>query len=488
MSMYRVMGVLSLVFLSIAVFCVLVFRVDSSVLVFLIVSLVVLFQISMMLEVKDRYGGISWRVFILNPIFYINLILIIYFFFPLVFYLLSPNSFFEWVSLDGIAVPIGVFAMAVVLLNLLMKYVDDRYVRRNVGELPESRLLGKLKEYVPMLILLYMVSWLVKMFFASSGLYNLGLYYGDVNSVRSAYPLLLPIFRLFSQEIYFPVFFLLWMVYLLNKDKSNAYIGGMLTLLLAVDVLYFLPVGTKQGILEPILASVLAISILIRRVPWKIMGVVCLLVLLGLPLYNIYRSAQGSLDVQTFKSIVKNYQIGHHLGSQNYLYTSLEIVSKRLEGFGSYLYFTQNIGDRFLRGQSYSGVISMLIPEHLIAVPEKLQDKTIHDYFREGGIIKEGEQIPAGAPGLWGEFYLNFGYVGLLIGLPIIGLLAMFLFKVAFSSLSFTGLLVYLYVVFYFFTLAHSGLASLLPPIIKVGAVAFTLNMLFNTFKPKRWA
>jgi hypothetical protein len=199
-------------------------------------------------------------------------------------------------------------------------------------------------------------------------------------------------------------------------------------------------------------------------------------VFLAMPIYGAYRSAGGTM-VGTAETL-ETAQGKTFVEEKRYLSLSIDALFGRAEAFASYLYFTQKVEDDFLHGASYVCILSGLLPDYLLPLPDYLKNKPLYEHLRDKGILAPGERLFAGATATWGEFYVNFGYAGLIIGIPLLGLFCLFMFRKVLHGQHGYLLLMYLYVPLYFTFLCHSGVQTLITGLIRIAVVLFIVNFI----------
>jgi hypothetical protein len=441
----------------------------------LLIFFTIIFQSAVMLRIKQYLDKGAINLFFLHPAFYINLPIILFFFIPLIFYKLNKSVWF-WTDVENISKPLIIFCIAVIILNLLFLSF-----KRFPHSVDLNKILDAIKRWLPILIIFYSISWFTRILFLFSGLYMPG----NPEMFRefsSQHPFFMPVFMLFNMQLYFPVVVMLWLlthtVFASNK-RFNLY----MKILLFADVIYFLPTGGKQGLLQPIFAYIFSKLILKKRIALKKIIVFIVLFSLFLPAYNAYRVTGGNISLILEAIMMHNEAIyGEQKG---YYFTAIEAVFRRVEAFASYIYFTQmDTGGAHLKGATYIEIISRLLPEFFLPLPQKLKEKPLTDRLIESGLIGEGEYMPAGSLAPWGEMYINFGYWGVVFGLPLLGILSLYFLRTALSPFKFNWLFVYLFVPYVFLVLTQSGIANLITPLINITIVLLIANLIFKS--PRR--
>jgi hypothetical protein len=198
-------------------------------------------------------------------------------------------------------------------------------------------------------------------------------------------------------------------------------------LLVAVDAAWYIPSGDRSS-----LAALATIVLVVRyyafrqKLPWKTMIVTsALLVFIVFPFGIEYRGNNTTYQNQTrsalstaFHTLAQRYKRGPgpilHSGFKSAFErfsdaTSLALISE------------QGRNQMDLRtGETFVWAFEGFLPRAL--VPGKADPGLIGNRFgRAYGVVYSENEITSIAPTQVGEFYLNFGFLGFVMGMPIIG-------------------------------------------------------------------
>jgi len=442
-----------------------------------IILFTICFQLLVISQIKRKYTSPKMQLYFIHPAFYINVAVIVFFFSPFLFYRFQSDFIFWWLLMDNNLKALTYFCLSIIILNILFLLLDKQSPRLSKKIEEFDNIIDTIKEKLPILFVLYGLAWFTRILTILLGEYSLIFSSADsALAIRTQYPLLYPAFMFFNFAIYFPVLFALCVLYFTAFKTNKNYKLFMICILLA-DILYFLPIGAKSLVLLPILAYGLAGLIFKQRVARQLI-IVIIIVFFTLPIYNSYRTLGGTM-VGTTEALemAKAKSFDEEKG---YLSLSFDSLFRRADAFTSYFYFTQKVEDNFTYGATYASILSGLLPDFLIPLPDYLKDKSLVEHVRDQGIIGPGERMWAGAPSPWGEFYLNFGYAGVVIGVPLLGLFCLFMFRLVLHGHHGYLLLIYLYIPFAFVFITQAGLAALISPLIKMAVVLFIVNVVMK--------
>ena len=432
-------------------------------------------QLLVIFQIKRKYTSPKMKLYFIHPAFYINVAVMLFFFPPFLFYRFQSGIVFWWLIMENNLKALAYFCLSIIILNILFLFLDKQSPRLSKKIEEFDNIIDMIKEKLPILFIFYGLAWVTRMTTVFVGTYRIVLAGQEERlMVRMQYPLLYPAFMLFNSVIYFPVMFVLWVLYFTAFKTNKMYKLSMICMLLA-DILYFLPVGGKMNLLQPILAYGLA-GLIFRQKVLKKLIIVLIVVFLTLPIYNVYRTSGGTL-VGTIEGL-ETAKVKSFDEEKGYLSLSLDSLFRRADAFTTYFWFTQNVEDNFLHGATYVSIISGLLPDYLIPLPDYLKNKSLAQHARDQGIIGPDERLWVGAPATWGEYYVNFGYAGVVIGVPLLGLLCLFMFRKVLHGHHGYLLLTYLYIPFEFLFLAHSGIAVLVSPLIRIAVVLFIVHVI----------
>lgn len=215
---------------------------------------------------------------------------------------------------------------------------------------------------------------------------------------------------------------------LLVKYRSRP--AWMLMMVLIVPTMLFgFLTGSKRAFLSPVMATALGYFVATRRVQarWIVFGLVALVLLY--PLASFYRSfvllghSIGLADVITNPGRILTL-MSAFLGNvdwQEYLETGVSASSSRLDALGILTVIIRDTPDRvpFQGGWTIGYVFISFIPRLIwpgkppIGIGQWVTD----NYVSEGGLIASQTGCT------WiGEFYMNFGMMGVVVGMLVIGM------------------------------------------------------------------
>lgn len=446
----------------------------------------IFFQLIVIFKIKENYTFQKLNIYLIHPAFFINLVVIIYFFLPLIFYLFNKDIY-RWISFENISIPLTFFCISIVILNILFMFID-KGTKSNLNETYEfDRIINSFKQGVLILVAFYVMAWITRILMISAGTYSLlfadaGLVYR--NSENN--PLLYGVYIFFNAEIYFSILFILWILYFTAFSTNKKY-KIFVRLITIIDIIYFIPIGSKMSVLQPILAYLLAGFILKKRVLKKLV-IIGLIFVFSLPLYNTYRVLKG-----TFKGSIEEMKMIQEVtyGEQKgYLFSVTETLFKRADAFGPFFYLTEVMENNFLMGITYRSIISRLLPDFLFPLPKNLRDTSMIEYLQDYGIMHNIERYEYGgdeqllaAQALWGEFYLNFGYPGLVLGLPILGIFFFLMFRYILKCIKLNNFIIYLFIPVAFVFFVHGGLALFFAPLIKIAIVLLIISFVTKSLE-----
>jgi len=440
-----------------------------------IVLFTVCFQLLVISQIKRKYTSPKMQLYFIHPAFYINVAVIVFFFSPFLFYRFQSDFIFWWLLMDNNLKALTYFCLSIIILNILFLLLDKQSPRLTEKIEEFDNIIDMIKERLPILFVFYGLAWVTRIFTILVGTYSFLLSSAESTlAVRMQYPLLYPAYMLFNYALYFPVLFALCVLYF-TAFKTNRNYKLLMICILLVDILYFLPTGVKSMVLLPILAYGLAGLIFKQRVLKKLI-IALIVVFLTMPIYAAYRTAGGTLvgTTETLET-AKEKSFDEEKG---YLSLSMDTFFRRADAFSTYFYFTQKVEGNFLHGLTYVGILQGLLPDYLLPLPDYLKNKSLGDHLREQGILSPNERLWAGATATWGEFYLNFGYPGVVIGVPLLGLFCLFMFRIVLHGHHGYLLLIYLYIPFAFAFLAHGEMGTLISPLIRIAVVLFIINFI----------
>ena len=441
------------------------------------------FQLLVISRIKKQYTSPELRLYFIHPAFYINMAVISFFFLPCLFYMFNSTIGFWWVSLENNLIPIAYFCLSIIILNILFVFIDKKTTSLSGKTEAFDQIIDVFRQRLPILIVFYVLAWVTRILTILAGTYSIVLAESELHlMVKMQYPLLYPAYMFFNSIIYFPVVFVLWILYF-TAFKTNKNYKLFMILMLIADVLYFLPAGGKLNLLQPILAYGLA-GLMFRQKVLKKLIIVGIVLILSLPVYNTYRIAGGTLD-NTAEGL-ETAELKSFGENRGYLLLCVNSLFRRAEAFASYFYFTQKVEDNFLYGATYASITSGLLPDYLLPLPDYLKNKSLTEHVRDQGIIGPDERLRAGASAPWGEFYLNFGYAGVVIGVPLLGMFCLLMFRNVLKGRKFYNFLIYSYLPFGFLFLAHAQIAVLISPLIEMAVVLFIVHFITKLCLKKR--
>ncbi len=445
-----------------------------------IIGLTMSIQVMVMAEVYRRYRWERVNAYLLHPALLINVSLIATFFIPLVFYLLNPGVFFFWINFNRISLQLIFFCLAVSILNIIF-YLVTAYAR--ITEEQRAlfvRIPQMLRRWLPFLFISYGLTWATRFLLATCGTSRILFADSAVllqNKMR--YPLLYPVYNFFNCEIYFPVLFALWLLYFTVLSSKKWYKTTVIVLTL-VEIIYNIFSGSKMLMLQPLLAYFLAGLLLKKKVVVQLIALIVAFSVF-LPFYNMYRNLGGS--TRNIYAEFKRNQLLTYGEPRHFLFVVADSLCKRGSAFGSYFYFGQRFLGRTLNGATYTALIAKLVPDFLVPLPDAFKDKDINAYLFECGAIQQGDMIISEGPNFWSEAYLNFGRMGLFIGLSAFGLLSCLLFLFFLSASGILLFFVYAYFVMALLFLPYAGLALTVVPMVRITVCVLLVYLALGLYR-----
>ncbi|MFQ5861517.1 MAG: O-antigen polymerase [Candidatus Brocadiales bacterium] len=470
-----------LLLLSLVVVSLNVFHPDSISFRLGLMLLTFFFQLFTMLRIKRLYTFKQLNPYLIHPAFYINLSVILYCFLPLTFYLFFEELWYtSLITKDprNISLPLAIFCASVIILNVLFITID-RGMRSYLRKTEEFyQIINVLRRGLPILVVCYALSWLMRIL----SIVLTGHYYGylpewEMEGIRRSYPLLVPSYDLFIFVLYFPVMFTLWIL-CHTAFKSNKKYKLVLTIFTILDIMFYLPVGTKQCVLQTVLA-VLFSGLMVKQKISKKAIVFLIVFFLLYPMYGQYRThgVAASLDE------AKMTQARRFSEERSYPLMVVEAMAHRGFALDDYFYLSQIIQEDFLHGYTYTSVIGGLLPSYLLPLPEYLQDKSVWEMYEKMG-LPQAHTLPAGT--MWGELYINFGYPGVLVGVPLIGMFCLFMFRILLRRWKFNRFMICCCFLPWFLLLIHGSLSGLITILIRVTVFLFILNSIITIVGRRR--
>jgi hypothetical protein len=438
----------------------------------LVAVLAGLVQICVLVAAARREAARPPVLMFLRPVFYINLSVLVYFYAPLLFFAFN-RDLMPWIVWDRVLTPLIVFSLSVLLMNLLL-IGASRAERLKLSQVALVDIERRLATAIPVAAWIYAMSWITRLAVALvvPEVFEPWTRAEGLSQVWQRMPLLMPLFMTANMEMYFSAALVLCLGAETVRRFDRRY-SAFLRAGLAADVLYSAWFGTKQGILQPVLAYLVARWVARGRLNKKMIVLLVAVGIILMPAYGLYRSVGFHLGEI-------RYQLEAEAERRQFSYLWLGIweSANRAEAFSTYFYAASGQVTGFLRGSSYLDIVTRLLPTHLLALPEVLIDKSLHERAAEAGLISYGELLPGAVPALWGELYLNFGYAGVVAGMPLLGMLCWLFWRRVLTSGSSSWFFAYAYVPLVFLVLPHGGAAMLVGGLLKMAVLLPLLGVI----------
>lgn len=219
------------------------------------------------------------------------------------------------------------------------------------------------------------------------------------------------IFMTFNKMIYFLIYVVGYFAFRSDNKKYLYILYGIVLL----EVLFNLPSGSKQRVIEPII-SYLLIRSFYKEVPQKFIIILFIsYIFIITPFVTLYRSS--GLGFESFYSYYlsdstelssdKKETVSNQVISRiNYIIVVVRIMNKHQYENYSFLY-----------GETYTRGLKMLIPR--IIWPEKPVDNSGNDFGHEYGFLNENDYQTFVGKYWIGESFMNFSYFGVLIAFMV---------------------------------------------------------------------
>jgi hypothetical protein len=236
----------------------------------------------------------------------------------------------------------------------------------------------------------------------------------------------------FPQELLFVGMAMLAIVVCSTMTRSRAEV--VLGVVALVSIAAFLPTGRRFYLFQVLASLGIPWHYYIRRVSLKpvlFLGVIAILVLN--PVGQLWRTgyhaleAKGPADIPEVATFVGE-QLGSMTGADYLDYTFGEHFERVNEAatVAALRATVPSIID-YKYGQTYLPMVTWLIPR--LIWPDKPTFQYFNEIGRESGLIKYDNYETAVVYTSLGELYLNFGDVGVLLGMLAIGMLVRWLYQ-----------------------------------------------------------
>lgn len=223
--------------------------------------------------------------------------------------------------------------------------------------------------------------------------------------------------------------------------------AGKVRWLAIIVTLLILAVGlisnSKQKILLPFLTFGLAYYFTKKVVPIKlIIVVVTVFIFFAYPLvtgfrYSIYFAATGSQVQEIVRNFIEYFISGDWVGIQERtdvygIGTPLEQIGRGIFGYLAHIFRTTGVTIDYLYGKTFVDGLLSFTPRFLY--PEK-PDLNIGNWTGQMyGVVSNSDSVTSVSPTTMGEFYMNFGLLGLFVGMCLVGVVAFVVDSVVFKS------------------------------------------------------
>jgi hypothetical protein len=236
----------------------------------------------------------------------------------------------------------------------------------------------------------------------------------------------------FPQELLFVGMSMLAIVVCSTMTRRRAAV--VLGVVALVAIAAFLPTGRRFYVFQVLAALGIPWHYYVRRISLKpilILGVIAILVLN--PVGQLWRTgyrtleAKGPTDIPAVASFVGD-QLGSMTAAEYFDYTFGERFERVNEAatVAALRATVPSIID-YKYGQTYLPILTWLIPR--LIWPDKPTFQYFNEIGRASGLIKYDNYDTAVVYTSLGELYLNFGDVGVLIGMLAIGMLVRWLYQ-----------------------------------------------------------
>lgn len=350
-----------------------------------------------------KFGLLGWKAGI--PIFYLYYFIVL----PVLLEGLPNNT---WLVSDE-EINNGYMVASVGLLGFAGSVVLGA-----TRKLPDTRILDWLRFADDRVILcLFAIGVIANLFQLTFGFYVGDVRDNDESAVLAAGPL--------SSLAPFAHFTMLakWSNYFAGKQKKDLVMA--ITMLVIVEVLT-LPSTAKAAMLSPVLmVGVMQLSITKKPPIKSILFTVLAYFMLIYPIVSAYR-ASGLVDrARSGYEMMADYL--DFIATGSWLELQSDVNARKNLDRGLLLYLSLIVEDSgkkvpYLYGESYMDAASIMVPRLLL--PTKTSMNLGNVYAHRYGVLGEYDTRTNISPTYLGEQYMNFGLLGVLVGMVVMGQLA----------------------------------------------------------------
>jgi hypothetical protein len=219
---------------------------------------------------------------------------------------------------------------------------------------------------------------------------------------------------------FFAWFFLWYMIWAgkLGRTRRNL----LLNLYLPASLLVlYMSVGGKEWAIVMLALPAVAYWYVRRVMPWKSILIVVLIgIFVIFPLYNTFRNQSDRFDM--VRRLNKTVDVASTWSTQGFLDNSIHAFMKRMGIITSVAAVLRDVPDQvdYKYGETLAQApISIFIPR--ILWPGKPVLNIGHEFGTTFHLISVVDRETMIAPSLVGEFYWNFGLLGVVIGMFLVG-------------------------------------------------------------------
>lgn len=221
--------------------------------------------------------------------------------------------------------------------------------------------------------------------------------------------------------LFFFGWFLLWYMHWskrLDKIRKNVLFALYVP---AALVIMYAHVGSKEKAIIMVALPTVAFWYARRKLPWKtILAVVLITIFVIFPVYNTFRSQDKRLD--TARRLDRTFDVATRWNESGFLDQSLRAFFKRMAIVTSVAAVLKNVPDHV----DYRHGDTLLLAPIGLLVPRFLwPDKPVIGIGREFGttfqLVSSVDKTTRIAPSLISEFYWNFGFPAVVIGMFLVG-------------------------------------------------------------------
>jgi hypothetical protein len=429
-----------------------------------IIFLTITTQALFILKIRRRYQSNS--LFLLHPLFYINVTEIAFFFVPFIFFLFNKEFFYKSYIYENSFPPLVIYCLSLLSFNIVCYLLELFFWEQK--SLPSVTLNIDLKKReILTWIIIYIFIWFIRFGTLYTASYWHSFATSDILERRAAFSNITSLMAFFTTTVA-PIVWFIFSIAYFTIYKTNKKFKFIFKVFIVAEMIFYFPSGSKYVLLLPLIGYFLAAFFLNQKVKKQFI-VFSIIVTLFLPLHAMFRLT-GIMSMMTIEDVRAQIVAAQ----KGYLYASFLTLFGRVETFSAYFIFTEKV-QNFLHGKTYLPNLYGPIPRFLW--PQKPVTLDGNEIGRKYGLIDENDLMTSPAIPKFAEAYLNFGYVG-LFGVGIfMSLFFLLIFKYYLTNKTSWSLAIAFAPVFMFIVSAQGPLGGLVSDIIKVFIVFFFIRI-----------